>query len=390
MTEKAFQGDGLLALEQPLVRVPVEQLRRAVRNNQKYIEQAAKEISKETNSVDQLVSRLHTLKRKLETSKGEEELYASRTRLRLSHLVDLSSLESSSSEDFAKWSKVRLDRLVIDYLLRKGYINTALNGILHHFYDQTAAQESNIQPLVDVELFTQNKKIEQSLLNKTCSLCLQWCTENKSNLKKSKSGLEFNLRLQEYVEIIRKGQIPEAIAYARKFLTPFSESHIKEIQQATALLAFTADTECKVYKKFFAESRWGDLVQQFRKDNYALSNLPVEPMLKISLQAGLAALKTPFCCREEDRNVNCPVCERDSFGKLAENLPMNHHVNSCIVCRISGKIMDEDNPPMVLPNGYVYSKEALHEMADKNNGNIICPRSGASFHLSQLRKAFIS
>lgn len=186
MTEKAFQGDGLLALEQPLVRVPVEQLRRAVRNNQKYIEQAAKEISKETNSVDQLVSRLHTLKRKLETSKGEEELYASRTRLRLSHLVDLSSLESSSSEDFAKWSKVRLDRLVIDYLLRKGYINTALNGILHHFYDQTAAQESNIQPLVDVELFTQNKKIEQSLLNKTCSLCLQWCTENKSNLKKSK------------------------------------------------------------------------------------------------------------------------------------------------------------------------------------------------------------
>jgi macrophage erythroblast attacher len=80
------------------------------------------------------------------------------------------------------------------------------------------------------------------------------------------------------VEIIRKNKITDAIVYARKFLTPFSESHMKEIQQATALLAFTASTECKIYKKYFYEMRWtgvGGLVEQFRKDCYALNNLTV-------------------------------------------------------------------------------------------------------------------
>lgn len=46
------------------------------------------------------------------------------------------------------------------------------------------------------------------------------------------------------------------------------------------------------------------------------------------------------------------------LGKLAEEVPLSHHANSTIVCRISGKIMDEDNMPMAFPNGYVYSREA--------------------------------
>ena len=45
------------------------------------------------------------------------------------------------------------------------------------------------------------------------------------------------------------------------------------------------------------------------------------------------------------------------MGVLAEEVPFSHHVNSTIVCRLSGKIMDEDNMPMAFPNGYVYSRE---------------------------------
>lgn len=86
-------------------------------------------------------------------------------------------------------------------------------------------------------------------------------------------------------------------------------------------------------------------------------------MLNITLQAGLTALKTHTCSSSEnnsnDRNVNCPVCSKDSFGVLAQALPNAHHVNSSLVCRISGKIMDESNPPLVLPNGYVYSTMVL-------------------------------
>jgi macrophage erythroblast attacher len=39
---------------------------------------------------------------------------------------------------------------------------------------------------------------------------------------------------------------------------------------------------------------------------------------------------------------------------LGEDLPMAHHINSTLVCGLSGDIMNEDNPPLMLPNGHVY------------------------------------
>ena len=53
-------------------------------------------------------------------------------------------------------------------------------------------------------------------------------------------------------------------------------------------------------------------------------------------------------------NVDCPTCGPD-MKVLAKECAMSHHVNSTIVCRISGRVMDSDNQPMAFPNGYVYS-----------------------------------
>lgn len=74
------------------------------------------------------------------------------------------------------------------------------------------------------------------------------------------------------------------------------------------------------------------------------------------MYAGLASLKLPACYSHETRNVDCPTCNLD-LGQLAKEVPFSHHVNSTIVCRITGKIMDADNMPLVFPNGQVYSKE---------------------------------
>ncbi len=57
----------------------------------------------------------------------------------------------------------------------------------------------------------------------------------------------------------------------------------------------------------------------------------------------------------EGRNINCPVCDRGYLGQLAEEVPWSHHSNSTLICRVSGKVMDENDPPMALPNGRVYS-----------------------------------
>lgn len=112
-------------------------------------------------------------------------------------------------------------------------------------------------------------------------------------------------------------------------------------------------------------SRWSNLIQSFRTSIYQLNTLPTEPLLNLALYAGLAALKLPGCSDSATKNVDCPVCDCEShsnapklgLGKLAADVPLSHHANSTIVCRISGKIMDEDNMPMAFPDGHVYSRE---------------------------------
>ena len=38
-------------------------------------------------------------------------------------------------------------------------------------------------------------------------------------------------------------------------------------------------------------------------------------------------------------------------------VPSTHKVVSSLICRISGEVMDEHNPPVSLPNGQVYSEK---------------------------------
>jgi macrophage erythroblast attacher len=118
-------------------------------------------------------------------------------------------------------------------------------------------------------------------------------------------------------------------------------------------------------QRLYDPSRWNSLVRSFRLTAYSLNTLPTEPLLHLALYAGLAALKLPTCFDPSTKNVDCPVCDSDAkdssahrgLGKLAEDVPQSHHANSTIVCRVTGKVMDEDNMPMVLPNGQVYSRE---------------------------------
>jgi len=127
--------------------------------------------------------------------------------------------------------------------------------------------------------------------------------------------------------------------------------------------------------------------------------MTLEPLLNIYLQAGLSALKTPYpsyqkkiiesgythfsfpCslrvgllflgirdpfwvlfsfltslrfCYEED----CPKADplsQEGFRRLAAQLPFSKQHHSKLVCYITKELMDSENPPLVLPNGYVYS-----------------------------------
>ncbi|KAF8725964.1 hypothetical protein HU200_020541 [Digitaria exilis] len=371
-------------LEHQLVRVPLEALRSTVRSNHRLAEKEiaavvssasaapAESSAAAVDHLTSLVSRLHGLKRKMEEGARVEELQVQRCRARLDRLA------TACTGDDAEWEDMRLKRILVDYMLRMSYYDSATK----------LAEISGIQDLIDIDVFLDAKRVIDSLQNNEVAPALAWCAENKSRLKKSKSKLEFFLRLQEFVEFVKAKNCIQAIAYARKYLAPWGSIHMKELQRVTATLVFRSNTSCTPYKALFEQDRWDFLVDTFKQDFCKLYGMSLEPLLNIYLQAGLTALKTPLCsegsCPKED-----PL-SLEGFRKLAEPLPFSKQHHSKLVCYITKDLMDTENPPRVLPNGYVYSEKALQEMAKKNDGKITCPRTGEVCEFSECVRAFIS
>jgi macrophage erythroblast attacher len=155
------------------------------------------------------------------------------------------------------------------------------------------------------------------------------------------------------------------------------------------LLAFSSSTDISPYKELLDESRWQLLVQQFRQENYKLYQLSNYAVFTVALQAGLSALKTPQCYRSEtDRNPDCPICSQP-LNSLASSVPYAHCSQSRLVCAITGHVLNENNHPLILPNGYVYGEQALQAMALENNGKVICHRTKESFDFKDTEKVFV-
>lgn len=202
------------------------------------------------------------------------------------------------------------------------------------------------------------------------------------------SCLEFSLRIQEFIELIRQNKRLDAVRHARKHFSQAEGSQLDEVRQVMGMLAFPPDTHISPYKDLLDLARWRMLVQQFRYDNYRLHQLGNSSVFTLTLQAGLSAIKTPQCYKEDgsSRSPDCPVCSR-SLNQLAQPLPMAHCANSRLVCKISGDVMNENNPPMMLPNGYVYGYNSL--LSIRQDDKVVCPRTKEVFHFSQAEKVYI-
>ncbi|XP_073969759.1 E3 ubiquitin-protein transferase Katazuke [Rhodnius prolixus] len=378
------------ALEHPTLKVPYEILNKKFRAAQKqldrevsHVQAAALEVEKglltekcgaeEINKLlGGMVDKLQVLKRKAEESICEELQAGYVCKKRLEHLKEHTTGGQA-------WCRQRLDRMLVDYFLRQGYYNAASSLTSH----------SQLSHLTNIDVFLVSREVEKSLMNRETGKCLAWCHDNRSKLRKLHSTMEFNLRVQEFVQLIKTEKRLSAVKHARKYFSNFEEDQIAAIQHCMALLAFPTNTELSPYKELLEDDRWGRLVEQFRQENYKLYQLASQSVFTVALQAGLSALKTPQCYgSSEGRNKSCPVCD-ERLNKLAELLPSAHCSHSRLICNISGVPLDEHNQPMMLPNNRVYGKQSLLQMAAENNGQVICPRTKEVFPYSSTDKVFV-
>uniref|UniRef100_A0A7M4DYJ8 E3 ubiquitin-protein transferase MAEA n=1 Tax=Crocodylus porosus TaxID=8502 RepID=A0A7M4DYJ8_CROPO len=406
--------------EYPTLKVPYETLNKRFRAAQKNIDRETShvtmvvaELEKTLSScpavdsvvslLDGVVEKLSVLKRKAVESIQAEDESAKLCKRRIEHLKEHSSDQPAAAN---MWKKKRMDRMMVEHLLRCGYYNTAVK----------LARQSGIEDLVNIEMFLTAKEVEESLERQETMTCLAWCHDNKSRLRKMKSCLEFSLRIQEFIELIRQNKRLDAVSltelrwqcagwgraaellmveetkhklrHARKHFSQAEGSQLDEVRQVMGMLAFPSDTHISPYKDLLDPARWRMLIQQFRYDNYRLHQLGNNSVFTITLQAGLSAIKTPQCYKEDgsSKNPDCPVCSK-SLNKLAQPLPMAHCANSRLVCKISGDVMNENNPPMMLPNGYVYGYNSL--LSIRQDDKVICPRTKEVFNFSQAEKVYI-
>lgn len=305
-------------------------------------------------ALDSMLIRLDTLKRKLSVIHDEEQSLHRQSRARIDHLQALHDIPSLADVKYDEWAKVRLNRLLVDYMLRCGYGDSA----------KALAHENKVSDLVDMEAFMLCHRVAHSLSQGRTKECLDWCNDNNKTLKKNNSDLEHELRLQQYIELVRTKKHKEAVKHARKYLTSHPV-HAFGIH-AAGLLAQQPNTPIEPYKTLYSHDRWRMLAEHFIATFQSLLSLPKQPPLYHALSAGLSVLKTPACHSSQissSSNANtasgtsvCPICSTE-LNELARRVPYAHHTKSTV-----------ETDPVVLPNGRVYGRERLMKWQGKAAG----------------------
>lgn len=430
-----LNAENHLLLDQPLLRLPLELQRRNFKKSQALIDhetkstttllqKAAKAASTASTedtlkNIDAMIARMEKLKRNLETLHTEEEVLHDQSAKRIRHLQELHDIPNLMDVKFEQWSRTRLNRLLVDYLLRSGYSETAV----------TLARSKDIEDLIDLNVFASCHKIADSLEKGETKEALAWIKDNRDAIKKLLekekqagtsqgtpiSALEFELRLQEYIELLRKSDVYDASIYAQKHLSPYRETYIAASHAIAGLLAQDPTSPTDPYAEYFSPNRWSTLSQLFVETHHQLFNLPARPLLHVALSAGLSALKTPACHSDQnptsaanpDEHAKfasashsgigaslCPICSTE-LNELARNLPYAHHTKSSV-----------ENDPLMLPNGRVYGRDRLVELMSKDqrvkqaalskrdpkkiDTPVVDPVTGTRYNWDNLKKVYIT
>lgn len=327
------------------------------------------EVQDALSQVDSMISRMKGLKRKIYQLKEEQNTHLVKTKARIDFLARLNSPDMTDidCDAFKSWSRTRLEMLISDYCLREGMIKTAK---LH-------SEKLGIENLVDSEELSSCFAIEQSLRKEhTTDKCQAWCQENRQFLKKIRSNLEFEIKLQQFIELARAGKRPEAIQYYRQQLIKNSDTNYEVMRQVSTLLAFSPDQKIEPYTEFYSDKRWDVLADTFVETFQDLHGLPTKSAFLRYLATGISALKTHSCDLYEDgeedapprkyknkqkmdlsRGYMCPVCSVE-LRKLAKPLPFALHAKS-----------HTEPDSVVLGNNRIYGLSRLQEYSRRVTGD---------------------
>ena len=366
--------------EESLLRVPLETVQKNMRTEGKKLEKEWSVVLKALETLtareergeggvesllkglDKIDSKLKGVKRKLDDSSKEQSLL-------MDQCCNRSKLATNSDDNKSL-------RHLTEYLLREGYIETA----------QSLVKEAGIEDFVDLNVFLYLCPIVHKIAKKDAADALQWCGENRSRLKKIGSTVEFDIKLQICAEIGSEN-VNEAIQYCKKNIVPLVQKDQQSLNQIGNMLSWFVATEAQKKNPRYSYTdpkKWNIISDQFISSFLRACYIPETPLFLQCLQAGLLCLNS---CKMSFLNVSDPL-SNPLFASLAEGLPCMTRKNSVLLCRLTGAVMDDNNPPMVTPQGYIYSRSGIEQAVGESN-TFTCPRTGVQHPVKSLRKVFV-
>ncbi|KAL3078761.1 hypothetical protein niasHS_014543 [Heterodera schachtii] len=397
MTGKALANfNELNCLEYSTLKIPYELLNKKFRVTQRAIDQCNFHFQKEFSIVEQKlkakqpiqlsevsegVQKLNRIvaqfKQDIELRVTEEISACEELAKRVGHLSEANSAEETAQHFF---NEQRLNRLIIDHLLRTGHFASA----------QALADFVGLDISAQYQVYHVARQVEESLALKDLGPCLAWIRDNRSRLHRIGSPLETEVRIQQCVELIKQGHHHGALKYVQAFFG--GRCDVNGAHWATngnllhlmGLVALGKESTRREHRPLLSDERYEMLTKLFREENQRIYRLSNMSPFSACLQAGIAVHKTPHCKQQPDSR--CIVCS--SVFELSEGLPHTHLTNSKLFCAISGEPFDgEENRPMMLPNGHVYGEKSIRMRAINNEFK--CPRTLQVCSLDDLQKVYV-
>jgi len=385
-------------VESSILRVPIEAAVSSFRASHKDVENQAIAIAKYVTTgkiqgspqecrskVEKLITKVQTLRSKVAEAGAKERALLQRCRNRYAALSKEPPAVSEDAvgrgDEFVEPTE-KIDRAVVDYLLREGCMETARQ------YASPAVAE-----MFEFEVFQEAHNIQASLRSKETDSALAWCAKHRHRLKKLHSSLEVDIHLQRFVTMVEQGEVAAAVTYVREHLGEGALDDLPQVKRAlTMMVLFGADLRSQQLQSelasFRSEDRWKKLAAEFRAAFLEAYGMPQSSGLEMLLQAGFFALRTPAC--EEARSVNCPTCMPE-WQSFIQKIPKPHRVRSILICPISGKPMGSDNPPMASPDGHVYALHSLQKLAETSaDGSVLCPATQKQYPLSSFQRVYVT
>ncbi|GKA09030.1 protein GID8 homolog isoform X1 [Tanacetum coccineum] len=130
-----------------------------------------------------------------------------------------------------KIRKEDMNKLVMNFLVTEGYVDAA----------EKFRKESGTEPEIDLATITDRMAVKKAVQDGHVVDAIEKVNDLNPEILDTNPQLFFHLQQQRLIELIREGQVAQALEFAQDELAPRGEenpSFLEELERTVALLAF--------------------------------------------------------------------------------------------------------------------------------------------------------